>query len=91
MERTRDHGTHGEGLLDGLRSFFPRKGAAARREGLVAAVAVILSDVKWGTPVRDKLVTPEARPAVKQVTLAALRAWATAHPEAAATIGARGL
>jgi DNA gyrase subunit B len=91
MERTREHGTHVEGLLDGLRSFFPRRGAAARREGLVAAVAVILSDVKFGSPVRDKLVTPAARPAVKQVTMAALRAWAAAYPEAAAIIRARGL
>lgn len=91
MERTREPGTHGEGLLDGLRGFFPRKGAAARREGLMAAVAVILSDVKWGSPVKDKLVTPEARAAVKQVTMAALRAWAAAYPEAAAIIRARGL
>jgi DNA gyrase/topoisomerase IV subunit B len=91
MARTGEHGTPVEGLLDGVRRFFPRKGAAARREGLVAAVAVVLSDVKWGSPIRDKLTTPEVRPAVERATLAALAAWAAVHPEAAAIIRARGL
>jgi DNA gyrase subunit B len=90
LGRTRELGTHAEGLLDGIRSFFPRKGAAAR-QGLIAAVAVILSDVRMGSPTRDKLITPAARAAVEQATIAALTDWAAAYPEAAASIHARGL
>ncbi|PCC70698.1 DNA gyrase B [Nannocystis exedens] len=84
-------GVHREGVLDGLRSFFPRRGAAARRVGLSAAVVVVLADVQWGSPIRDKLVTPAVRPAVQAVTMTALRAWAERYPEAAARIRARGL
>jgi DNA gyrase subunit B len=91
LARTRELGTHAEGLLDGIRSFFPRKGAAARRQGLVAAVSVILSDVRMGNPTRDKLITPAARGAVEQATIMALTAWAVAYPEDAASIHARGL
>ncbi|WAS93677.1 ATP-binding protein [Nannocystis punicea] len=90
LGRTRE-GAHRDGVLDGLRSFFPRRGAAARRGGLSAAVAVVLADVQWGSPTRDKLVTPAARSAVKRVTMEALRMWAERYPEAAAQIGARGL
>ncbi|MCY0988592.1 ATP-binding protein [Nannocystis sp. ILAH1] len=89
LARTVD-GTHLDGLLDALRGFFPRRGAAARRAGLSAAVAVLLADVQFGRPVRENLRTPAAQPAVRAVTTAALRAWAERWPEAAAQLRARG-
>jgi DNA gyrase/topoisomerase IV subunit B len=89
LARTVD-GTHLDGLLDALRGFFPRCGAAARRVGLSAAVSVVLADVQFGRPVRENLRTPAARPAVKRVTMEALRMWAERYPEAAAQLRARG-
>jgi len=84
LERSRDHGTHVDGLIDGIAAFFP----GGRREqvvaGLVAAVAVVLADVKWGNPTRDRLVSPEARAPVAEATRLALASWAEAHPDAAA-------
>lgn len=89
MSRTREPGTHIQGLFDAIRSSFGQARAGTKRQGLVAALALVLSDVTWGSPIKDRLITPAARPAVKQVTLAALKAWTAAHPEAAASIRAR--
>jgi DNA gyrase/topoisomerase IV subunit B len=62
-------GTHVSGLLDGVRR---ARGTAARR-GLVAAVSVVLADVKLGEPTRERLITPEVRKCVALATVAALR------------------
>ncbi|MDC0670123.1 ATP-binding protein [Nannocystis radixulma] len=80
-------GTHVHGLLKAARRAAPRVGGT---RGLVAAVAVVLVDVTWGSPIRDRMTSPEARPAVRRATEAALAAWAAAWPEAAAAVAARG-
>ena len=71
--RSRGHGAHVDGLLDGIvRVLGSRR--AERSRGLVAIVAVVLADVHFGNPTRDQLMTPAARPAVASATAAALRA-----------------
>jgi DNA gyrase/topoisomerase IV subunit B len=47
-----------------------------------AAAAVILADVLFGSPTKDRLASPEVRPAVKEATLAALSEWAAANVRA---------
>jgi len=82
-------GTHVAGLLSALRTLVPRGvslPSAALQRGLVAVVSVILPDVRFGNPTRDKLITPEAQRAVAEVARGALRAWATAHPDALARV-----
>lgn len=86
LERSVSHGTHVEGLIDGITAFL---GPGRRRKhvlGVVAAVAVVLSDVKWGNPTRDRLDSPEARAPVAEATQQALSRWAEAHPGAAAAL-----
>ncbi|MBL8625122.1 MAG: hypothetical protein JNK64_27680 [Myxococcales bacterium] len=87
-QRSGHHGTHVDGLYDGIRRVFAGK-RAAHASGLVAAVAVVLADVHWGTPTRDRLLTPSVRKPVADVTVAALQAWSAAHPAAAAALRAR--
>jgi hypothetical protein len=53
---------------------------------MVAAVAVVMADVKWGTPRRDRLASPEARAPVAEATQLALARWAEVHPAAAAAL-----
>lgn len=86
-QRSRE-GTHVDGLLDGIRRVFGGK-RAAHEAGLVAAVAVVLADVHWGNPTKDRLLTPSVRKPVADVTVAALQAWSAAHPDAAAALRAR--
>ena len=88
LARTREHGQHVIGLRDGLRAFLPK--TTRRTDGLFAAVAVMLSDVKYGKPSRDRLDTTEARPAVAAATRIALAGWAEAWPDAAAALRRRG-
>lgn len=88
LARTREHGQHVIGLRDGLRAFLPK--VTRRTDGLFAAVAVMLSDVKYGKPSRDRLDTAEARPAVAAATRVALAGWAEAWPDAAAALRRRG-
>lgn len=86
LERSAAHGTHVQGLIDGITGFLgpgPRRQHAA---GVVAAVAVVLSDVKWGTPRRDRLASPEVRAPVAEATQRALACWAESHPAAAAAL-----
>jgi len=87
-QRSREHGTHVDGLFDGIRRVFRGK-RAAHASGLVAAIAVVLADVHWGNPTKDRLVTPAVRAPVADVTAAALEAWAAAHPDDAAALRAR--
>jgi DNA gyrase subunit B len=68
LQRSREGGTHVDGMLDGI----ARAHGEVERRGLVAAVSVVLADVKFGNPSRDRLVTPEVREIVAQATAAAL-------------------
>jgi DNA gyrase subunit B len=93
LARTREHGSHVQGLLDGVHAFVGGRSTSAGRRGLVGAVAVVLADVRYGIPTKDRLETPEARGPVADATrkaLAAWAAWAAMHPEAAAALRARG-
>lgn len=69
LRATPEHGEHVEGLLDGIAAFF---GDRRRTRGLVAAVSIVLADVIYGNPVKHRLVSPAARPPVREATLAAL-------------------
>lgn len=86
LERSSCNGTHVDGLIDGVAAFLGRGRRARHTAGMVAAVAVILSDVKWGNPTHDRLDSPEARAPVGEATQVALARWAAAHPEAAAAL-----
>jgi DNA gyrase subunit B len=86
FERTRCHGSHVEGLIDGAVAFLGRGKRAWHMAGMVGAVAVVLSDVKWGTPSRDQLESPQARAPVAEATQLALARWAEAYPDAAAAL-----
>lgn len=79
MERTRSHGSHVDGLLDGVRAYLGGR-KEKRTAGLVAAVAVVLADVKYGEPDKSRLVTNEAREPVATATQSALNEWAQTHP-----------
>jgi DNA gyrase/topoisomerase IV subunit B len=70
LQRSCEGGTHVDGMIDGI----ARARGRVDLRGLVAAVSVVLSDVKFGNPSRDRLVTPEVRELVAQATVAALRA-----------------
>lgn len=88
--RTPGHGSHVDGLIDGVHAFLGGRRATASLEGLTAAVAVVLADVKYGNPTKDRLDTLEARGPAAEATRAALAAWALAYPEAATALRARG-
>ena len=76
---TRD-GTHVRGLEQALGVLGARPRARLQR-GLVAVVSVVLSDVQFGAPTRDELLTGAAGPAVRRVAEDALAAWQDAHPD----------
>lgn len=82
------------GVRQALEQMFGRRGAVARRRGLIAAASVVSSGLAdhnepFGSPMHT-LGTPRyTRAAVKQATLAALEAWAAEHPEAAAELRRR--
>lgn len=88
-ERTIGHGSHVDGLIDGVAEFLQRPKRLALTEGLVAAVSVMRADVTYGSPWKDRLQTPEARPAVAMATRSALEEWAAREPKAAAALRAR--
>jgi DNA gyrase/topoisomerase IV subunit B len=88
LERSASHGTHVDGLIDGITAFFGRGRRQHLVAGAVAAVAVVLSDVKWGNPRHDRLDSPEARAPVAEAVHIALTAWAAAHPAAATALRA---
>ena len=83
-------GSHVDGLIDGVCGFVgvAHRQACARK--LVAVVAVVLADVTWGNPTRDRLVTEAVRAPVAAATRAALDAWAAAWPAHADELRARG-
>ena len=71
LERTPEHGSHVDGLRDGVRAFFGDH-AEAWLAKLVAAVSVVLADVKYGSPTKDRLASPAVREPVAQATRASL-------------------
>lgn len=89
LQRTRGDGRHVDGLLDGIAAFLGGKRRKIHLHGLVAVVAVVLADVKFGNPTRDRLDTPEARAPVADATRRALAAWADAHPATAEALRQR--
>lgn len=89
LGRNRDGGSHTQGLHLGLKRFVGVERHEACKRGLVAAVAVVLADVHYGSPSQDKLVTPAVCEPVAVATLRALEAWAEACPEAAQALRAR--
>lgn len=88
LHKTRGDGTHVLGLIEGIRKFVGGGRQEANTAGVVAAVAVILADVIYGNPAKDRLETAEARIPVKTATHQALTAWAETH--AAAAMAVRG-
>ena len=88
LARTRSHGSHVDGLQDGIRAFLGGR-KENRMAGLVAAVSVVLSDVKYGEPDRSRLETAEAQDPVATATKSALTEWAQARPAMVAEIRTR--
>ncbi len=86
LYRTRSHGAHVDGLLDGIVGFFHTRSRKRAQADLVAAVSVVLTDVKFGNPTRDRLDSIEAREPVAHATKRALEAWAAAHPDQLAAL-----
>lgn len=91
FEQTPQRGTHVWGLLTGIARHFGRAQARLLRDQLVAAVAVVLADVKYGNPTQERLVTPAVQGVVEAVTTRALEAWAAANPDAAARLRERAM
>ena len=87
LARTRGDGAHVDGMLDGVRAFLGAVDVSTR--GLVAAVSVVLADVIYGNPTKDRLDSPEARKPVSDATQKALAVWALSHPLVAARLQAR--
>jgi DNA gyrase subunit B len=87
--RTRDHGAHVDGFEAGLRRCFPGVAKQQLELGLVAVVSVVLADVKFGTPAKDRLASEEAIEPVTDATMRALEVWFARHPDRAAEIRAR--
>jgi DNA gyrase/topoisomerase IV subunit B len=68
LGRTRGDGCHVDGLLDGVREFLSCARTRIDKTGLVASVAVILTDVIDGNPTKDRLDSLEACAPVSQAT-----------------------
>ncbi len=73
--RTLQHGSHVDAMLDSIRAFFD----GPRERGLVAAVSIVLSDVKWGRPDKHLLATAEVLEPVAAATRTALERWEKTH------------
>lgn len=89
LGRTRGGGVHVAALLAGVGKFVGVRPRERSRHGLVAAVSVVLTDVLFGNPTRDKLISAEVRGPVTAATQTALAVWERAHPEAAAALRGR--
>jgi DNA gyrase subunit B len=89
LYRSRDGGSHVDGMHDAILRFLGADRREDHERGLVAVVTVLLADVTFGNPTRDRLATPEARGPVSDATWTALSAWAEAHPQLAAALRER--
>ncbi len=100
--RTRDGGTHEQGLKDalgkGLRAYFdalnklPRGltvGADEMREGLVALISVFVAEPQFQGQTKDRLNNTELRGTVDGVLRAALEGWLHSHPSVGEAVTAR--
>ena len=89
-QRTRDHGTHVSGMLDGLAlaeaELKPRR---PLRERLDACLLVVTRDVQWGSPTKDQLRSPGLRPLVAEIVRRELLAHLGEHPESLDALRAR--
>lgn len=89
-QRTRDHGTHVRGMLDGLaQAEAELKPRRPLRERLDACVAVVTRDVHWGSPTRNQLRSPALRPLVAEVVRRELLVHLERQPETRAALLAR--
>jgi DNA gyrase/topoisomerase IV subunit B len=89
LTRTLSHGSHVDGFFDGISAFFGGRRRKVDTEWLVGAVSVVLGDVQFGEPSRDRLVTPNARAPVAEATKTALETWAISHPREVKALRAR--
>lgn len=91
IERTRDGGTHVEGLLAGLREGLlradpswtevdPKETTRILRDGLRAVVGVRLCHPTYGLPAKSRLVTPEVKDAVTRVVSGGFEALLARQP-----------
>jgi DNA gyrase subunit B len=86
LERTPDHGSHVEGLLDGIAAFLGGKPQLTDADGLVGIVALIAAQVTYDGPARARLDMPQARAPVVEATGAALVRWADVRSADAAAL-----
>ncbi|HEY6039732.1 MAG TPA: ATP-binding protein [Kofleriaceae bacterium] len=82
LARTRGDGVHVDGMLDGVRAFLEGSRRDANVRGLVAAVSVVLADVIYGNPTKDRLDSPEAKRPVSDATQKALAGWSLRRTDA---------
>jgi hypothetical protein len=94
LTRTPMRKDFGTGVRQALEHMFGRRGAVVCRRGLIAAASVVsfrfsAGNEPYGSPMHTLGNPRYTRSAVRQATLAALEAWATDHPEAAAELRRR--
>jgi DNA gyrase/topoisomerase IV subunit B len=92
LGRTRG-GTHLQGLRDALDALRGSGEDRPRRRdlerGMVAAVAVVLADVRYGAPTKDLVLNEEVRVAVRAVGREVLAAWLASDPGRRARVAGR--
>lgn len=79
LARTIGDGSHVDGLFDGVGAFLGGRRQKADCRWVISMVSVILADVLYGAPTRDRMNSPYARAPVAAATKTALDAWATSH------------
>lgn len=97
LSRTPVHKDFATGVRQALEHVFGRRGAVARRRGLIAAASIVSSrpsrlvdrNEPYGSPMHTRFTPRYTRSSVRQATIAALEAWTADHPEAAAELRRR--
>jgi DNA gyrase subunit B len=96
-DRQKDGGTHLAGFLDALTQVFGERAVRAGiaspaiidndvRMGLNAIVCVTMGDPRYEGSPKDKLASPEVRPAVRNAVIDALNTWFETRPNDAKAI-----